>query len=345
MKNLLPLLSLFLLALSCTPKEIGPQAVNPSSPGEIRGRKVILINQGNFGRGGSSISVYVPSLKKHYPAVYSGANEGNTIGDVAQSMVSYNQHYLTVVNGSAYIAVMDTGTFEFLDSIKGAYNAPVYAAIFNNRAFATDLFTGSLWTIDLTSKTVTVSVPLPAPGSRIMTWNGLIAVAAGDQLVLVDGGTANVDTMIELSSTLDRMRIAPDSTLWVMCEGNSSEPGELIRIRPDLSIDFTFSLPGEGARFLSINQQNGRILVKLPGGIYTLVNDNTLNFQLKKLIDLTNENVYALDVDPWTGDIYMADALDFDQHSDIYRYDSTGILLDQFKGGIITGNFHFTPKN
>ena len=48
---------------------------------------------------------------------------------------------------------------------------------------------------------------------------------------------------------------------------------------------------------------------------------------------------YGLTVDPHSGDVYIADAIDFVQPGMIYRYSEDGELLDEFYSGIIPGAF------
>ena len=48
---------------------------------------------------------------------------------------------------------------------------------------------------------------------------------------------------------------------------------------------------------------------------------------------------YGLTIDPSTGDVYIADAIDYQQQGKIYRYSSQGELVDEFYVGIIPGAF------
>ena len=48
---------------------------------------------------------------------------------------------------------------------------------------------------------------------------------------------------------------------------------------------------------------------------------------------------YALGVAPDTEEVYVGDALDYQQRSIIYRYSSEGELLDTFTAGVIAGDF------
>jgi len=46
-----------------------------------------------------------------------------------------------------------------------------------------------------------------------------------------------------------------------------------------------------------------------------------------------------LTVDPKNGDVYVADAIDYQQDGIVYRYTKEGKLIDQFYVGIIPGAF------
>ena len=48
---------------------------------------------------------------------------------------------------------------------------------------------------------------------------------------------------------------------------------------------------------------------------------------------------YGLTVNPHNGDVYIADAIDYQQQGKVYRYSATGELLDEFYVGIIPGAF------
>ncbi|MBR7114390.1 MAG: YncE family protein, partial [Alistipes sp.] len=48
---------------------------------------------------------------------------------------------------------------------------------------------------------------------------------------------------------------------------------------------------------------------------------------------------YGLTVDPRSGEVYVADAIDYQQQGMIYRYSPTGELIDEFYVGIIPGAF------
>lgn len=48
---------------------------------------------------------------------------------------------------------------------------------------------------------------------------------------------------------------------------------------------------------------------------------------------------YGLTVNPENGDVYVADAIDYQQPGKIYRYDREANLIDEFYVGVIPGAF------
>src|SRR5690606_41766838 len=93
-------------------------------------------------------------------------------------------------------------------------------------------------------------------------------------------------------------------------------------------------------QFLNINSQKDKLYYASNKAIWEIdINTNVLPTQA--LIHLQDKNIYALNVDPISDDIYLSDAVDFVQSSQLYRYNSEGKLLDSFEGGIITNQFLF----
>jgi DNA-binding beta-propeller fold protein YncE len=60
---------------------------------------------------------------------------------------------------------------------------------------------------------------------------------------------------------------------------------------------------------------------------------------VKPFLESRNTKYYGLTVNPDNGDVYVADAIDYQQQGKIYRYSNDGELIDEFYVGIIPGAF------
>lgn len=340
MRNLIWLITL--LVAGCTAEEIGPQSIESSDPTLIKGRKVMLINEGNFGRGNASISAYVPAKKAAYQQIFSGANEDRRLGDVGQSISAHDNYYYIVVNASGYIAVIDTVDMRITDSIQGNMVAPRYMAMSDGKGFVTDLYTNKLWVVNLQTNQEEGHISLPGSGKRVLSWQDLIVVSIGDQIAMVNPILSQLDTIINMGSTVEGIVEAKDGALWVLTSGNSNRMAELIRLSPGLGQTEAYTVSNQKPGYLTINPNSNTLYYVEDDGIYSAQYDGS-SISRNKVYSILNENVYAFEVDPSNGELYLVDALDFDQRSDVYRISSSGILLDEFKAGIITSDFYFTP--
>jgi hypothetical protein len=76
------------------------------------------------------------------------------------------------------------------------------------------------------------------------------------------------------------------------------------------------------------------------GGIFVMQPTDTI-IPPNPFIVSQGWNIYGLNPDPVTGDIYISDAVDYQQASHIWRYSQTGVNLDHFNAGIISNGFVF----
>ena len=53
---------------------------------------------------------------------------------------------------------------------------------------------------------------------------------------------------------------------------------------------------------------------------------------------------YGLGIDPDTGEVYVADAIDYVQHAVVYRFTPEGGAVDTLRVGITPGSFCFKQR-
>jgi hypothetical protein len=59
------------------------------------------------------------------------------------------------------------------------------------------------------------------------------------------------------------------------------------------------------------------------------------------IISGDGKNFYGLSIEPKTGHVFAADAIDYIQKGKIYNYNSKGALINEFKVGLIPSKIYF----
>ena len=340
-------LIILIIITGCNPDEIGPQSAEDTDPSSIGGRKIYIVNEGNFGRGGSSISVYRPVDQSYHPGVFSGANQGAVIGDVAQNMLRYQDQYFISVNASGYVLSVDTTSFMVLDTIAGDIKAPVHLALYENNGkaelYISDLYERKIWLADPQSAALTGAIDLPAKAAHLINCKEQLFFTVGDDIGVIDGGSYAFHTISLPHKQPDRMVLDDDCNVWALFR-NGQQAANLVMIDQNEQIKKDWQLPnGENPRLLAISSDRRFLYYVSDDGVYRQ-RTGTAQLTPKRIYALSDENVYSFRVDPRTDELYFSDAIDFDQASDIYRIDSSGQVIDVFKGGIITGDYFFGGK-
>ena len=133
--------------------------------------------------------------------------------------------------------------------------------------------------------------------------------------------------------------------LWTLTNGGYEgspygyEAPALYRIDPEtfeVEKQFTFKL-GDSPSELQLN--GGRdTLYWLSDDVWTMdVSASVLPG--RPFLEYRGTKYYGLTVDPTNGEVYVADAIDYQQQGFIYRYSPAGKLIDEFYVGITPGAF------
>ncbi|WP_417588832.1 YncE family protein [Owenweeksia hongkongensis] len=337
MKNFIAIAFAFFGLLACDRDIIGPQETNPKPKPVLEGKHVFVVDEGNFGSGNASITAYNPSDEDVQYNVYSGFNDDVPLGDVLQDMQQYNGRYYLVLNNSGKVTVVDTTTWKNVGDIEGLIN-PRYISFYKNRAFVTELYAKKLWVLNLNQMKVEQEIVMPESGFHTIAWNNRIWVGSKQYLVSLNPETLEKDSTYTLRKNVERMVVDSKNRMWVLTTEN---PAHLYRFSQngDIELDWTFG-NNEKPLYLEINSKEQDLYFVMGTSVYRQ-NVDTLNLSPQKILDFSGQNIYGFNVNPVTGELYLADALDYNQASDIYRYSATGQLIDQFKSGVISNGFLF----
>jgi hypothetical protein len=339
-------LFIVLLMVSCTKDELGPQCLNCSTQETATQlADVLIVNEGTFNWNNASISLYQPGNKTTRQSIFSQANSGLPLGDIAQSITQFNNSAYIVINNANKIEVVDVHSFETITTITGFTSPRYFLPITSNKAYVTDLYSNSIQIVDLNNNTISGSIPANGWTEEMVLLNDSVYVCdmTHENLIILDPSNNSLLDSIKLGEDPNSIVIDQNHKIWILCSGgiNSTLP-KLIKFNPkNRSIEniFTFSNISNSPSNLKINTA-GDHLYFLNSNVYKM-NINETILPSTPFILNNNNTFYSLGIDPINEEIYVSDAIDYVQNGVIYRYASTGALIDQFNCGIIPGSFLF----
>ncbi|MGB0888403.1 MAG: DUF5074 domain-containing protein [Vicingaceae bacterium] len=345
MKQILSILTLIFL-FSCSKKELGPQCVScneDTTPTTVK-PDVLIINEGNFGNGSGSISLYNTTTKTIDDNQFFEKN-GFPIGNVVQSGYQINNKAYIVVNNSNKIEVIDINDFSSLHTITG-FNSPRYfLPISQNTAYVTDLYSNSIQIVDLNANTITGNIQVNGWTENLIIHNDSVYVCdmTNDNILIINPNNHTIIDSVKVGESPNSIVKDKNNKLWIMCSGGfSSSNPELIKFNPQtrtIENTFVFSVISESPGNLSINK-DGSSLYYINSNVYKM-NIDQLDLPSSPIITNNGNTFYQLGIHPINEEIYVSDAIDYIQDGLIFRYDSNGNLIHQFNAGVIPGNFLF----
>ena len=328
---------------------------HPEEAFDNGGRGVFILCEGNFMYGTASLSYYDPTTKHLENELFLRVN-GEKLGDTAQSMSILDGRGFIVVNNSGRVSVVNTRTLKVIGEINGLVSPRYVHFVSSEKGYVTDLMAERITVFD--PGTLCVKGHIPTPGhpstEQMAQWGDYLFVCCWsyDDCVLV------IDTRTD--EVIDEIRVGVQPTslvadrkggIWCLTDGGGYpenpagyEPARLCRIDPlTRQVDRTFvfgwgdapselRIDGAGERLSFINSDVWQMSVDaraLPAEPFLA--DNGTRY-------------YGLGVDPQTGEVYVADAIDYAQSGVIYRFGADAVATDTLRVGVIPGAFCFKPS-
>ena len=326
---------------------------------DFEGKRGVFIScEGNFMYGNASLSFYDIENKVVYNNVFSGRNRA-PLGDVAHSLASDGKHLYIVVNNSGKIVAVDLKTLEFKKSVTGLVSPRYIHFVNSSKAYISDLYARRITILNPSTfeKTGYINVSDGKTGSTkhpTETFANIgnrifVSCWASDNLILViNPETDTVIDSIRVPMQPRKMVVDINNKLWVQCDGNfTGAPGgtempALVRIDPEtLTVEQIFrwgTITGY-AGDLQINPEKDTLYI-VKSDLYKMA-VTSRRIPDTPLLSAANRLFYSMGVDPYNGDIYLADAMDYMQNAMVYRYSANGSAIDSFRVGINPGDFLF----
>ena len=336
---------------------------------------LVVVNAGNFTKSNSSLTVWNQETGA-YQEAFARAN-GFKLGDVAQSATVHGDLLWVVVNNSNIVFAVDKYTLKEKGRVDSGIASPRYIHfVSDDKAYITQMYSDKIAIVNPKTYSVTGYISVsPTPGSDGST-EEMVQVgdyvyvnqwSFGQSIVRIDSRTDNVEGACLVG--LEPYSIVKDyqDNIWTLCDGGGwaenpigYEAPSLVEldlhpatIGSDWSIGRSFELPlGSSVSKLCVNGIGTRLYFivnkydkagKNVGGVYML--DLTEQYpEVRALVPAEGRNLYSLAVSPNTEDIFVADVIDYEQNSVVYRYSSEGRLIGQFEAGIIPTSYAWIRK-
>ena len=341
MKSLSPLIVLLLLFLSSCDKDNGSELLPPSSSA-----KVLVSCEGGFGSGNASLSSYDPSTNESTFGAFEAVN-GYSPGDVLQSMCDHLGKLYLVLNGSARIEVIDEEGLQAESPINGLISPRSFLPISNDKAYVSNIFTDLVQVIDLESKSVSGGIDIGgwSEGMQLVDEEAFVTRNDGTMLMVINVLSDAVIDSIDVGIGPKDVVIDLNGDLWVLSFGFDANfnviDAQISHVDPvSRSLIESYPVPQPWAykMDLRINSSGDRLYV-LNNDIYSM-GVGEIGITQEPFIDNGFSN-YGLGIDPSNDEIYVGYTPDFSTEGTVFRYSSSGSLIDEFQVGVAPNGFHF----
>ncbi len=345
-KNFLLLLVIF-TAISCKKED----NTNPPTFSIIKGGMFIL-NEGNFSTANSSLSYYNPGNQQIENSLFYKVNNV-PLGDVAQSITLNNQTAFVVVNNSGLIYGINTSTLQYEGKINNLVSPREIIFINDNKAYVSDLYSTSISIVDPINYNITGSIEVGKSTDCMVkvdnkvfaaNWSGYNQSKLNNTIMVIDMETDILIDSIIVGKEPNSLVTDKDGKIWVLCSGGfmNDELPSLWQINPvthQIEKTFHFEVIMQNPENLCGNGNIDSLFFTNDGVFAMSIYDNEL--PKKAIVESDNRTFYTLGIDPTTSEIYVSDAINYDQNGIIYRYGSSGNLISSFNVGIIPGDIAF----
>lgn len=330
--------------LACLTGCIKPD--NPQPQNYSFGGGVYIVNEGNFGSGNGTLSLFSYDSIKVFNDLFRSANN-RPLGDVPNSIAISSGKAYIVVNNSGKIEVADARTLVSQGAISGLNSPRNMAVASSSKAYVTSLYSDSIAIIDLLSNSISGYINAGGTTEAIMI-AGTKAVVTnwtnGNTVRIINIADNKVIDTINVGSEPESIVIDRNNKLWVLCPGSwrrdvFAELDVVNLATGKVEKKFTFPDIQNSPSCLKIDAM-GQTLYYINKGVYRM-DISASSLPSVPLIPENNAYFYKIAVNPVNSDILVTDAGDFMHDGYVSVYKNDGTLFKKDKAGLIPGSMAF----
>lgn len=320
---------------------------------ETTGEGLFVLNEGNFQYSNGTLTYYDPSTGEVQNEVFFRAN-GYRLGDVVQSMAIYDNKGWIVVNNSKVVFAIDPVTFKEVGRIENLTSPRYIHFISPEKAYVTQIWDNRIFIVNPKTYQITGHITVPNMESESGSTEQMVQYGKyvycncwsyQNRIIKIDTETDKVVDEIQVGIQPTSLVMDKYNRLWAVTDGGYEgspygyEAPALYCIDAD-KFEVVSRFRFKKGDYPSEVQMNGT-----RDTIYW-INDDIWQMDVlaqrvpvRPFLESRGTIYYGLTVNPRNSEVYIADAIDYQQQGKIYRYSSNGKLLDEFYVGIIPGAF------
>jgi YVTN family beta-propeller protein len=316
---------------------------------------IYVINEGSFLASNAEISFIGEDRTNVSGAVFSTANSGRTLGDVAQHAALANGKLYVVVNNSRKIEVIEAGTHRWLQTIMLTRAPRSIEVVSSLLAYVTNM-DSTVSVLDLSGGVVAKEIVVGTNpeglirfGDRLYVFNG--GWGYGSSVSVIDLKTDNVMATISTPHGPSYGVLGTSGLMHVLCTGSVAWGGGLDVPGAVLTID---GASGNVVDTVRLSQPAGRIAVDASGDLYVTVSGAGGSGVMKltggsspMIVStlLVAGNFYGVGVDRARSELYLSLAGDFVSNGTVQVHTLSGTPVRTYVAGIgvAPNGFVFLP--
>lgn len=338
-----------LFSTSCMKWDYGDASEDFHTPGS----GLFILCEGNFQYGNSELSFYDPATQEVENDIFYRAN-GMKLGDVAQSMCMYGGKGWIVVNNSHVVFAIDPDNFRETGRIENLTSPRYIHFVSDEKAYVSQLWDNRIYIVNPRKYETTGYIEIPGMSPESGSTEQMVQIGRyvycscwsyQNSILKIDSETDKVVARLETGIQPRYMVKDCEDRLWVMTDGGFEgspygyEAPALFRINAEeFVVEEKFGFKKGDTPTDLQTDADGRTLFWINGDVWKM-DINSERLPVKPFIESRDTRYYALTVSPADGDVYVADAIDYQQQGMIYRYSSDGLLLGEFYVGVTPGAF------
>lgn len=346
------ILSLNLTFLACDSDE---QLVANLPLGDYENGMLIL-NQGNFGQGNSSISYFSYDYETFQSNAFQAVNPTVNLGDTGQDIGFFEEKAFVVMNNSNKIEIINRYTLIHIATISSNLNNPRYITFAQGKAFVTNWGSGMnpnddfVAVFNLDDFSLNANIPVVEGPERILTHNNNVYVAHeggfnfNNKVTIINAVNNQISEVVEVGDVPKSLQVS-ENHVYVLCGGKpswtkSETAGSLYKINAEQESNLVFTFENSehpSHLILELNQ----FYFTIDAEIYQM-NINAESAPTTPIFETTTQGVYGIySMAIRNGLIYIGDAADYNSNGKILIFQTNGTIVQEKTVGVIPAGFYF----